>query len=77
MKQKDLTLIVVAAIFAGVVSLVVSKFFFSSEARNLQAEIVEPISADFQKPDNRAFNDKAINPTKLIQIGDSNNKQPF
>jgi hypothetical protein len=78
MKKKDFALIIVVAVFAGVVSLVISKVFFASSAqRNLKAEVVDPISADFQKPDEKVFNAQAINPTKLIQIGDSNNPQPF
>ncbi|HEX5797971.1 MAG TPA: hypothetical protein VFX79_01325 [Candidatus Saccharimonadales bacterium] len=78
MKQKDIALIAVVVIFAGVVSLVVSNFFFTHDASiPLQAEVVEEITADFPPVDERVFNKDAINPTKLIEIGDSNNKQPF
>lgn len=78
MKQKDIVLIIVVVFFAGVFSLLISKVFFTSGAnRNLTAEVVEPISENFEQPDKRVFNDKAINPTKLIQIGDSTNPQPF
>jgi len=77
-KKKDLTLIIIVAIFAGIISFLVSKVFFtSSSQRNLKAETVQAISTDFQKPDPAVFNEKAINPTKLIRIGDSNNPQPF
>lgn len=77
MKQKDLALIIVVAVVAGVLSVLVSKFFISAGSKNLQAQVVQPISTDFQKPDERVFNDKAINPTQLIQIGNSSNTQPF
>lgn len=78
MKQKDLALIIAIVFFAGVISLVVSRVFFTSgENRQLEAEVVEPITAEFKQPDTRVFNKNAINPTKLIQIGDNNNKQPF
>lgn len=78
MKQKDIVLIIVVVFFAGIVSVVVSKLFFTSGAnRSLEAEVVQPISADFQPPDKQVFNDKAINPTELIRIGDNNNKKPF
>jgi len=81
MKQKDIALIAVVVIFAGVVSLVVSNFFFAPDpSKKLTAEVVESISSDFQKPDDNndsVFNKDAINPTKLIEIGNSNNKQPF
>lgn len=78
MKQKDFLLIAVVVIVAGVISLLISNFFIAGESqRNLKAQVVEPISAEFQKPDERVFNDKAINPTQLIQIGNNNNNQPF
>lgn len=78
MQRKDVVLIVAVIIFAGIVSLLVSKVFLtSSEQKNLTAEVVQPITSEFQKPDEAVFNDQAINPTKLIQIGDSTNPQPF
>lgn len=78
MKRKDIALVIIVAVFAGIVSLVISKIFFTSSGqRNLQAEVVQPITTDFQKPDPEVFNDKAINPTQLIQIGDTTNPQPF
>lgn len=77
-RKKDMLVIAVVAIFAAVVSIIVSKTFItSSKQRNLKAESVQPISSDFQKPDPAVFNNQAIDPTKLIQIGDSNNSQPF
>ena len=78
MKQKDLILIIVVVFFSGVISFVVSRIFITGGAnRNLTAETVQPITSDFQSPDKSVFNDKAINPTQLIQIGDNKNKQPF
>jgi hypothetical protein len=78
MKRKDILTIIVIAIFAGVLSLIVSKIFFTSDSsRKLTAEIVEPISSDFQQPDTEVFNPQAIDPTQLIKIGDTNNPQPF
>lgn len=77
-QRKDMMAIVVVAIFAGVFSLVISKIFFtSSNQRNLTAETVQSITTDFQKPDPAVFNDQAIDPTRLIHIGESNNQQPF
>lgn len=77
-KQKDVVLIAIVVIFAGVVSVLVSNFFFTSDTnRNQKAEIVEPINADFQQPDPKTFNSDAINPTQLIEIGNSKNTQPF
>ncbi len=78
MKQKDIVLIVIVIVFAGIVSIVVSNFFFTPDnTKNLTAEVVDPITSDFQQPDERVFNNKAINPTQLIEIGDSKNNQPF
>lgn len=78
MKRKDIALIVVIVVFAGILSLLISNAFFTPDSnKSLEAEIADPITAEFQQPDPRVFNEDAINPTKLIQIGDSNNKQPF
>lgn len=78
MKQKDIVLILAVVFVAGIFSLLVSKVLISSGSnRNQTAQIVDPISEQFEQPDERVFNDQAINPTKLIQIGDSTNPQPF
>lgn len=78
MKQKDLVTIVVVALFSGILSLLVSKIFISTPAnRALKVEVVESIKSDFPHPDKRYFNDKSINPTQLITIGDSANTKPF
>lgn len=77
-KQKDVILIVIVIIFAGIVSILVSNFFFAPDnKKSLSAEVVDPITSQFQPPDSRVFNKDAINPTQLIEIGDSNNSQPF
>lgn len=81
MKQKDIALFLVVAIISGVVSVVTSNFLISpSKNKQQEAEVVEPISAEFKVPtsDNKYFNKNAINPTKLIQIGDNpNTTAPF
>jgi len=78
MKKNDVAIIVVVAIFATVFSLLVSKFLFTPDKnRNLEAQVVQPISTDFKKPDERVFNSEALNPTQLIQIGNTSNKNPF
>ena len=78
MKQKDVVLIVIVVIFARIVSVLVSNFFFTPDnSKSLTAEIVDPITSEFQQPDESVFNNKAINPTQLIEIGDSKNTQPF
>ena len=78
MKHKDIALLVVVAFLAGVISLVLTRAIFVTEnSRNMTAEIVEPISSQFSEPDKSVFNERAINPTQLIQIGDGNNSDPF
>lgn len=78
MKQKDIVLIVIVAFFTGVVSFFVSQAVFTSKnARSLKAEKVDAIQASFNKTDPAVFNTNAINPTKLITIGDSTNPKPF
>jgi mannitol-specific phosphotransferase system IIBC component len=78
MKQKDVALILVVIFFAAVVSLVVTKtIFVPDKHKQLQAEVVEPIKSEFREPDKTVFNENAINPTQLIQIGDNNNTTPF
>jgi len=78
MKKKDVALIIVVAVFAAIFSLLISRVLFTSgEQRQLKAEIVQPITTEFQQPDSTVFNERAINPTKLIRIGDTNNPKPF
>ena len=78
MKQKDIALIVVVGFFAAIVSLLLTQtIFVTRENRELKAEVVEPISAEFNEPDKSVFNENAVNPTQLIQIGDNSNPTPF
>jgi hypothetical protein len=78
MKQKDLALIAVIVFISAVFSLVVSRLIFASPAnRQQQAEVVQPITADFPQPDNHYFNKDAIDPTKPITIGQNTNPDPF
>ncbi len=78
MKQKDIALIIVVAFFAAIIALLLTQtLFVTKKSKELTAEKVEPISAEFKTPDPAVFNDKAINPTQLIQIGDGTNTNPF
>lgn len=78
MKQKDIALIVIIVIISAVVSLFVSKaIFVSPKNRQQQVSIVQPITADFPKPDSRYFNSSALDPTQLITIGQNANSNPF
>lgn len=77
MKQKDLAVIFVAVIVSAVFSFIVSGLLISPAEETLRAEEVDPISADFSELDERYFNKDAVNPTKRIEIGASQNAQPF
>ncbi len=80
MKQKDLALFAVVAIVSVVFSVVLSGMIITPSKDKMQkAEVVDPILADFNKPESndKYFNKTSINPTKLIEIGDNSNKVPF
>lgn len=78
MKQKDITLIIVVAFISAVVSIAVSKYFIAPpKNRQQKVEVVEAISSEFPEPDPAYFNKNSVDPTKLINIGDNSNPQPF
>lgn len=77
MKQKDIALLIIVVFVAAVASFFLSGLLFSTNNLKEDVETVEPISAEFQKPDERVFNADAINPTQLIRIGGGGNEQPF
>lgn len=78
MKQKDIMLIVVVVIISALASFFLSSLFFTSPKNRQQpVEVVNPITAEFSQPDTKYFNRNAVDPTKLIQIGDNSNKTPF
>jgi hypothetical protein len=78
MKQKDLAIIIVICVLAGIVSLIVAHLVFATpKDRQQKVEVVEAISTDFPIPDNKYFNTNSINPTQLIRIADNSNQTPF
>lgn len=78
MKQKDIAVIIATVGVSAILSFVLCNQFIDSAAKhNLKAETVELITADFDLPDKTVFNENAINPTKLIEIGPNTNNQPF
>lgn len=78
MKKQDIGLIIAVAVFAGIFSLIASTLIFTPRStKGLKAQKVDEISSSFNQPDKRYFNTQSINPTQLIQIGDSANNQPF
>lgn len=78
MKQKDIALIIVVVFLSGVIALLFSKLVIASPSkRKDKVEVVDAITSEFNAPDNKYFNVQAVDPTQLIQIGDSLNPKPF
>lgn len=78
MKQKDIALIIVLVAISGVVSFVLSGMVFGRPAdREQKAEVVDVITSDFALPPTKYFNNNSVDPTQLIEIGNSNNPNPF
>jgi hypothetical protein len=78
MKQKDIALIIIIIFISAIVSLFLSKaIFVSPKSRQQKVDVVQPITSDFPKADNRFFNPSSFDPTQLITIGQNNNANPF
>jgi hypothetical protein len=78
MKQKDIVLIIVVIFISAVFSIVLSGAIISNpKSRSQKVEVVEKISSEFPSPNAKYFNDKSIDPTQLIRIGDNTNTTPF
>jgi len=78
MKKNDIAIIVLIVS----VSLLISYFVLSAVigqpgAQKQAVEVVEPISAELPEPSKKIFNDQAIDPTVVIEIGNPANQQPF
>jgi len=83
MKRKELLIIGMTAFIAAIFSFVISGVVFGSPKKNpIKVPVVTPISSSFPSVSTDQdyqpfFNDKALNPTQLIQIGGNNNSAPF
>lgn len=78
MKQKDVALIIVIAAISAGISFAASHFLFATpHNRQQQVASIDPISTDFQTPDSKFFNNQSIDPAELIEVGSSNNTNPF
>ena len=83
MKKHDLMLIGLVAFIAIIFSFIISNSIFGNQKKNaIKVPVVTPISSKFPLPqtdDNYKpfFNSNALDPTQLIQIGNSNNQVPF
>jgi hypothetical protein len=77
MKQKDILLIGVVIFISAIVSFFVTNLLFGGKKGELQAETVQPITANFPEIDARYINANSIDPVKLITISKNDNPQPF
>lgn len=78
MKQKNLAVIIVAGFMSAVFAFLISSLLIATPSnRKQKAEVVEPITSNFPDVDKKYFNDKSVNPTQLIRIGESTNESPF
>ncbi len=78
MKQKDIALIILTVGIASMFSYFVSnKFIAPSDKRKYKAEVVDKITAEFNRPSEKYFNGNSINPTQTIIIGQDGNPKPF
>jgi hypothetical protein len=82
MKRKDLTKVIFVAVIWGIFSIIMSGIVFKSPVKNAKVPVVKPISTSFPQvsTDNNyqaIFNTNALDPTQLIQIGNSQNNTPF
>jgi hypothetical protein len=84
MKQKDYLTLGIIVFMAAIFSIILAGKIFGGAAskHNLKAPEVQTISSSF--PDikndssyNSVFNNNALNPTQLIQIGTSQNTSTF
>lgn len=82
MKRKGTLSLVLTVFLVGILSYIIAGFIFKVPAKNAKAPAVESINQNFPDVANDSsyasiFNDKALDPTQPVQIGNSNNSQPF
>jgi len=83
MQRKDKIVLAVVALFAAIISFVVAGSLFSKPTKHdSSGPVVEKIEGSM--PDvkndsnyNTFLNTKALDPTLTVQIGNSQNKNPF
>lgn len=78
MKKNDIALIILVVSMSLVVSYFTVSAFIGKPSENTQeVEKVEPVSAQLREPSKKIFNERAIDPTVVIEIGNPSNQQPF
>jgi len=78
MKKSDLAILALIVSLTLVITFLIVKAVFG-EVQNgtTKVEKADSISASIVQPSAKVFNHNAINPTVVIQIGNTGNQQPF
>ncbi|MBP9853200.1 hypothetical protein KBC77_04450 [Candidatus Saccharibacteria bacterium] len=77
MKQNDIAVLAAIIFFSAIASFLISgKLFVTDKQRKQTTEVVDVINVNFPLPDERFFNDKAINPTTNSGL-EKTNENPF
>ncbi len=78
LKQSDVAMLVLVVAISLVISYFIGDALINTSAnRQVEVEVIKPISDQFVLPSTDIFVKDYINPTELIEIGNSNNSQPF
>ena len=78
MKKSDISLLIVIVALSLGISYFVGKAVLEQFVQSdTEVERTDAISSEIVPPSQNVFNDQAINPAVPINIGDSNNQQPF
>lgn len=78
MKKNDLALLILLVSITLVVSYFSLNAIIGDPSGNTQTvERVPEISSEVPEPSKEVFNDRAIDPAVVIEIGNPSNQQPF
>ena len=77
-KRGDIATIILVVFVSLVASFFISNALINKpENRSSKVEVVHKIDTEFNQPSDKIFNDSAIDPTELIQIGGDKQDKPF
>jgi len=77
-KQGDIAVIILVVSISLAASYFVGDALINTDtSRSTAVEQVTLITPDFAQPSTQVFNDSAVNPTQLIEIGSGGSDTPF
>lgn len=78
MKKNDIALLILVVSLSLAASYFTLNAIIGDPAQNTKTvERVEPISIEVPEPSDEIFNERAIDPGVVIEIGNPSNQQPF